>query len=121
MGSTKRTCGERSITVDDRCDWMCVCTSGRGCTWNVICPAPGGGTITTSGTGRGTGGHSRPHIGYDGTAEVIGAALARISGKRVVVPEELRHTRVTGEVDGDVVAVAKKLGFTLTERPTPTA
>jgi len=121
MASKTGRCGEASVVYDSSCDWLCVCTAARGCTWNVICPKPGGGSTTTSGTGRETGGHGRPHIGYDGTAEVIGAELERISGKRVVVPEELRHTRVTGEVDGDVMAVAEKLGFKVTEEPTPTA
>jgi hypothetical protein len=120
MGSTTGRCGSRQITYDESCSWYCMC-SPSGCTWNVVCPAPGGTTTTTSGTGKVSGGHGRPHFGYDGTAEVIGAALERISGKRVVVPEELRQTRVTGEVDGDVMAVAEKLGFTVMERSTPTA
>jgi hypothetical protein len=51
---------------------------------------------------------------------VIGAWLESVSGKRVIVPEEQYQVRVTGEVDGDVMAVADKLGFTVMERPTPT-
>ena len=39
-----------------------------------------------------------------------------LTGKRIIVPEEQRHTRIRGEVDGGVIAAAKKLGFAVVDR-----
>ena len=117
MARTTGKCGKAEVDYDDRCSYICVCEAGGKCSWSVTCPAPGGDTITTSGSGRETGGDGRPHFGYDGTAGMIGAELERISGYSVVVPEELRDERITGQIDGDMLAAAEKLGFSVTDKP----
>ena len=140
---TTSTCGKAKISYSDTCSWTCYCGPGKGCTWVVECPDGHGSTTTTSGTGivvvtswpwkvvqaiygaiLAIFGKSVPdregHFSYDGTAEGIAAQLERLTGKRVTVPEEGRHVRITGDVDGDAMAAARKLGFTVMDMPVST-
>src|SRR5512132_3815798 len=113
MAMKTRKCGRATVSYDARCSWTCFCSARGGCTWAVDCPDGHGGTISTTGTGIVISEDSPTHVGYDGTAEVIAAALERITGIHIIVPEEQRQTRVTGEVDGDVVAVRPRRTITL--------
>lgn len=132
---TTGTCGRTTVHYDSNCTWSCICTPAEGCHWFVSCP----GGVVIDGTGivvhhnwlinilldiyqtvRGTIVGNAPdrssHFGYNGTAEVIGAQMEVLTGKRIIVPEEQRHTRIRGEVDGGVIAAAKKLGFAVVDR-----
>jgi hypothetical protein len=137
------SCGKAKVTYSDTCSWTCYCQAGRTCQWAVDCPDGHGGTTTTSGTGivvvtswpwtvvqaiygaiQAMFGKSvtgrQGHFSYDGTAEGIAAQLEKLTGKRVTVPEGEHSVRITGEVDGDAMAAARKLGFTVMDMPAST-
>jgi hypothetical protein len=109
-------CGKSTINYDELCNWTCMCSKELGCSWSVECPDGHGGYTQTSGTGQVQTNPGHPdHFSYDGVTEVIARQLSRITGKRVIVPEPELHTRISGEIVGDLIAGARKLGWTVAE------
>jgi hypothetical protein len=108
MTETSQTCGKAKITYDSHCTWTCVCIPGQACTWTVACA-----DSTTSGTGFGDGGHSKPSVSAVGNLSLVAEVLAKAWQRPVNVPPKLAHKSVELTVTGTQEEIARALGLHL--------
>ena len=108
MTETSQTCGKSKITYDSHCTWTCVCFPDSPCSWTVICDGN-----TTSGTGFGDGGHSKPSVSAVGNLSLVAEVLAKAWQRPVNVPPKLAQKRVKLTVAGTEEEIALALGLHL--------
>jgi hypothetical protein len=109
------TCGASTLTYDESCFFVCICT-GDACSWTITC-----GAVQINGKGKARirdprpGTRPRPgdSVKVDGTLGMIAKALEKKWRRPLVVPRGARDRRIQKTVKGKREEIAKALGLRL--------